>query len=91
MTSWEVLVLHPSFLRHAATVMVKSGRYFLCGHSCSAIDDGKTVVLMEKRDGHGKICERRSGRGKHKGKSVQNMSDAIIPALKHRIPSELRS
>ena len=40
-TSWEVLVLHPSFLRHAATFMVKLGRYFFCGHSCSAIGDGK--------------------------------------------------
>ena len=46
---------------------------------------GGTVQVMGKAEATG------GADAGIKGRRTQGMSDAIIPALKHRIPSELRS
>ena len=55
---------------------------------------GGTVQVMGKAEGEpARRSHGRGGRGGAgiKGRRTHGMSDAIIPALKHRIPSELRS
>ena len=55
---------------------------------------GGAVQVMGKAEGEpARRSHGRGGRGGAgiKGRRTQGMSDAIIPALKHRIPSELRS
>src|SRR3954467_8041019 len=48
-TSWEVLVLHPSFLRHLTTVLLSSARYVFTAPRAR-------ILLILKRS-----CKRQSG------------------------------
>src|SRR4051812_42354378 len=64
------------------------------GTSCSAFANPKTFVHAAKWSAHRKMVRftiQVRGGASIRQNHVHNMSDAIIPALKHRIPSELRS
>ena len=83
------LLFAPFYNRHGEFSAV-----FFYGPSCSAFLNRKMVVRVVKSSAHRKIV--RFTREVHGAASIRqnrvhNMSDAIIPALKHRIPSELRS
>ena len=70
------------------------GAIIFLGPKCPPFGKRITVVRLLRRHAHGKISRfttRAAGAASIRLNDVHNMSDAIIPALKHRIPSELRS
>ena len=67
-----------SLFEGGGEVKVKKGHYPFLGYGCNGRKNGNPPWSG-------------TGSGKDKGRRRGKMSEAIILALKHRIPSELRS